>query len=304
MKHIFIINPAAGKGESHRLLLPRILRFVKIHGDDFEIHRTLNKQEVGAYVKSRASQGDPVRFYAVGGDGTICDVVNGLVGYPNAELGFIPCGSGNDFARNFALKELFFNLEALTRGEAHSVDVIKYNDHYCMNMLNVGADAQVVARSEELRKEGMAGSASYAKAALEIIPKAPEYEFEYAVEGGEIKREKFLLMAIGNGKFCGGGFRSCPEGSIDDGLLDIACVRSVPGLKLAPLLLKYRAGTYLHSRSAAPYFEYIKAKKFWLRPVDDVILSVDGELEQCPELSIEIVPKAINLVVPKGSKIL
>ena len=305
MKHIFIINPVAGKGDSARFVLPRVIKYVKTHGDNFEIHRSLNKQEIGSYVKTRASVGDPIRFYAVGGDGTVCDVVNGMAEFGNAELAVIPCGSGNDFARNFSHKEKFFDLDAQTNGKIEYIDVIKYNDSYSMNMLNVGADSEVVSASILLRKQGMSGSASYARAALSIIPKGPEYEFEYVTgPGSEKKAEKFMLVAMGNGKYCGGGFKSCPNAKINDGLLDVACIRAVQGWKLAPLLLKYHQGTYINDEAAKPYYEYVQTPEFWLRPISEATISVDGEVEQCPELHVKVLPHAIKFVVPKGSKLL
>ena len=120
----------------------------------------------------------------------------------------------------------------------------------------------------------------------------------------EKKTEKFMLVAMGNGKFCGGGFKSCPNAKINDGLLDVACIRAVQGWKLAPLLLKYHQGTYINDEAAKPYYEYVQTPEFWLRPISEATISVDGEVEQCPELHVKVLPHAIKFVVPKGSKLL
>lgn len=301
MKHVFIINPAAGKGDSENKILPMVIRYVKEHGDDFEIHRTLSAQEVTSYVKARAAKGDPIRFYAVGGDGTVCDVVSGMAEYGNAELAVIPCGSGNDFVKNFTHTENFLNLDKQVEGSIEYVDVIKYNDLYSMNMLNAGADCDVVAKSMELRRQGAGGVQSYIRAALDIIPKGPEYAMEYINENGEQVSEKLMLAAIGNGMFCGGGFKSCPDARINDGLMDIALVKPVHGLLLGKLLLEYRLGTYVKDKAAQPYFKYIQASEFYLKPLQEFNVSVDGEIHPFEEAHIKVIPRAVKVVIPKGS---
>ncbi|MBO4861926.1 MAG: diacylglycerol kinase family lipid kinase, partial [Firmicutes bacterium] len=124
MKHIFILNPVAGNGYAEKNLLPRIIAFLKTTDLDYEIHRSLNKEEIGTYVKQRASVGDEVRFYAIGGDGTLCDVVNGAIGFKNAEVAVIPCGTGNDFVRNFTGRENFLDIGRQLSGKVVPIDVI------------------------------------------------------------------------------------------------------------------------------------------------------------------------------------
>jgi len=305
MKHIFIINPAAGTGMSESSILPQLIKFIKEHGADFEIHRSLNKQEIGTYVRARASAGVPVRFYAVGGDGTICDVVNGMAEYGNAELAVIPCGSGNDFVRNFSHKENFLNIQNLVDGEIEHIDVIKYNDSYCMNMYNVGTDCDINAYSTELRAQGKyKGAMSYAVAAVKVLPKHKTYDLEYTDENGEHHREEVLLACVGNGKYCGGGFKPCPKASLVDGLLDVGIVRPLEGAKLMKMLLKYHQGTHIKGKDAEKYIRYMQMRDFRLIPHTEVNMCVDGETEKFVETYFKVIPRAIKFVVPKGSVLL
>jgi len=304
MKHIFIINPAAGKGDSENKILPQIIKFVKEKGDDFEIHRSLNKNEILKYVRSKASLGDPIRFYAVGGDGTICDVVSGMVEFGNAELAVIPCGSGNDFVRNFSHTENFLNLEKNVSGSIEYIDVLKWNDSYSLNMLNAGTDCDVVIKSAELRKKGVGGVKSYAQAALSILPNKPSYVFEYLDSNGILVQKELMLIAIGNGQYCGGGFKSCPIAKLNDGLMDIALIKPIHGPLLYKLLLKYRLGTYVNDKKAQQYFDYIQVPEFWIKPIGDINVSDDGEVYKFEETHISVLPKAIKFVVPQGSSLL
>ena len=300
MKHIFILNPVAGNGYAEKNLLPQIITYLKTTDLDYEIHRSLNKEEIGTYVRQRASAGDEVRFYAIGGDGTLCDVVNGAIGFDNAEVAVIPCGTGNDFVRNFTGRENFLDIQKQLAGRAEAIDVIKLNDAYSINMLNIGADCEVVARAAQIKSKS--GSWSYIRGALEILPKGPRYRMAYSFSGAEEKEEDLLLIAIANGHFCGGGFKSSPKASLTDGNLDILFARPVKGLKLIKLLAKYHAGTHLDDPSAADIITHIKTKSFRLRAIDKVSISVDGEVSPFTEAEITVAPKAIKFVIPEGSE--
>ena len=302
MKHIFILNPVAGNGYAEKNLLPRIIAFLKTTDLDYEIHRSLNKEEIGTYVKQRASVGDEVRFYAIGGDGTLCDVVNGAIGFKNAEVAVIPCGTGNDFVRNFTGRENFLDIGRQLSGKVVPIDVIKCGDSYSINMLNIGADCEVVVRAGQIKSKS--GSWSYIRGALEILPKGPRYRMVYTDESGEEHEEDILLCAIANGHFCGGGFKSSPKASLTDGNLDILIAKPVKGLKLMKLLAKYRAGTHLDDPDGADIITHIKTKTFKLRAIDKVNVSVDGEVSPFTEAEMTVVPGAINFVIPEGSEMI
>ena len=302
MKHIFILNPAAGNGYAERTLLPQIITYLKTTDLEYEIHRSLNKEEIGTYVRQRASAGDDVRFYAIGGDGTLCDVVNGAAGCANAEVGVFPCGTGNDFVRNFTGRENFLSIEKQIAGKAVPIDIIDLGGTYSINMLNIGADCEVVARAAQIKSKS--GSWSYIKGALEILPKGPRYRMAYSFDGSEETEEDLLLVAIANGHFCGGGFKSSPKASLTDGNLDILLAKPVKGFKLIKLLAKYRMGTHLDDPSAKDIITHVKARNFRLRAIDKVSVSVDGEVAPFTEAEISVVPGAIRFVIPEGSKML
>ena len=300
MKHFFVVNPVSGNGIAVKKYLPQLLSYLKDSDLDYEIHRSLNKEEIGTYVRQHASAGDDVRFYAVGGDGTLCDVVNGAVGFRNVEVGVIPCGTGNDFVRNFTNRENFRNFEKLVNGKAMPVDVLKVGDIYSINMLNIGADCEVVARAAQLKSRS--GSLSYIRGALDILPKNPKYKMVYTDESGTDHEEYLMLCAIANGHFCGGGFKSCPRASVDDGLMDVVIVRPVTGLRMLKLLLKYHNGTHLADKSAVDVIQYLQVRDFSLKPLDKVNVSIDGEVQPFTGADITIIPGAVKFVVPEGSE--
>ncbi|MBR6351569.1 MAG: YegS/Rv2252/BmrU family lipid kinase [Firmicutes bacterium] len=304
MKHIFIVNPVAGAADADSELTPKIQSYARKEGIDFEIHRTLNKQEVGSYSRQRAQQGESVRFYACGGDGTLCDVVNAVAGMKNVEVAVYPCGTGNDFVRNFTEKQNFLDFEKLIEGKAIPVDLIKHDRGYSINMLNIGVDCDVVVEADKIkRQKGLGGSASYIAGAFKVLSRGKTYHMSYE-EDGELKEEEFFLVAIGNGRYCGGGFCSNPDASINDGEMDILLIRPVRGLKMLQMLLKYRNGTHMQDKSADKFIIFKRTDHFKLYPSEPVNVSIDGEVLPFEGGEFSMEKGAVNIVVPKGSALL
>ncbi|MCF0150809.1 MAG: diacylglycerol kinase family lipid kinase [Firmicutes bacterium] len=303
MKHIFIVNPAAGSGTAEKKLLPLIRSAVSRSGFEYEIHRTLNKQETCDYVRQKASEGSPVRFYACGGDGTLNDVLCGMIGCANAQLAVIPCGSGNDFAKNFSDRKALWDLDAQMQGTPQPCDVIRYEGGYSLNMLNIGVDCDVAYRQTQIKNSVLGGPLSYVAAAVQVLSKSNTYRMRYRADGIE-KEEELMLCAIANGCFCGGGFKSAPKASVKDGMMDICIVRPVKGATLLKLLLKYHQGTHLQAKEAEGIVEYLQCRTFSLQPVSPVNVSVDGEVLAFSGSSFELLPGAVRIVVPKGAQLL
>ena len=303
MKHIFIVNPAAGNGGAITEITPAALKALKDKGDEYEIHRSLNKQEIHDYVRSRAESGEHIRFYACGGDGTINDVMCGLVGCPNAELAIVPCGSGNDFARNFTHQENFFNMEKQFNATLMDVDVIRAGETYAINMLNIGVDCDVVVAANASRNKFIKGSGAYLVGVLKVLPRAKGYKMRYELDDKVVEDELFLA-AVANGSYCGGGFKSSPVSELADGLIDVTIVRPVKGFKMLQMLLKYRQGTHLEDKDADLYINHFKCKKFSIEPLEEMYVSIDGEVNLFQPTEFEIMPKAVKLAIPEGSQLI
>lgn len=301
MKHIFIVNPAAGAADADAELTPKIRSYARKAGIDFEIHRTLNKQEVGVYCRQRSENGENVRFYACGGDGTLCDVANAVAKLPNVEIALYPCGSGNDFARNFTDPEKLLDFGSLIAGQAVPVDLIRHGSGYAVNMLNIGVDCDVVSEASELKRvRGLGGSMSYIVGAAKVLSRGRTYRMSYE-EDGRLKEEELFLAAIGNGRYCGGGFCSAPDAELDDGKLDILLIRPLRGLKMLQMLLKYRGGTHLKDKEADKYIIFKRVERFSLYPSEPVNVSIDGEVMPFEGGEFVSEPGAIRIVVPEGS---
>ena len=123
MKHIFVINPSAGSGAGVAKLKEKISALKC----DYEIYETTAHRDAVRFVKEYCEKNnEPVRFYACGGDGTLKEVAEGVIGYPHASFTVCPIGSGNDFVRYFGGAENFLDLEKLTEADNKISDIRKH----------------------------------------------------------------------------------------------------------------------------------------------------------------------------------
>lgn len=305
MKHIFVLNPVAGHGEALQVFLPKILEAVKESGVDYEIHRTMNVGDGTHFVKNRCleEKEEHLRFYAVGGDGTLNEVINGAMGFPNVEVAFIPSGTGNDFARGFSDHKRFRDIPSQLSGTAISIDVIRYNDRYAINMMNIGLDCAVVSEVNILKKKPLIkGPLAYMAGVGIVLIENQGFDLTVTLEDGQVHSGEYTLVAIGNGAYCGGGFKGVPRARLDDGLLDVSLISKANRRTVVPLLGLYRKGTHLDSKLAKGIITYVQCRSLHMKPNNEKEMQVciDGEIEFTTELSIDILPGAIRFSVPKG----
>ncbi|MBE6036769.1 MAG: diacylglycerol kinase family lipid kinase [Clostridiales bacterium] len=305
MKHIFVLNPVAGKGKAEKVLLPRIIEAAKNAGINYEIHRTINVGEATTYVRSKCEEepGEALRFYAVGGDGTISEVVNGLVGFENAEMAVIPSGSGNDFCRMFGSNKDFLNLDKQFNGTSRAVDLICYNGRYSVNMLNIGLDCAAAEKMAYYKENTvLGGTAAYVAGLLNVVIKNAGAKLKIRLDDGRVFDEEFTLLAIGNGAFCGGGFKGVPNAHVNDGLLDVSMIRKVTRLDFLQLVGKYHNGTHLDSKlvQKKDLVTYAQCKSLVLHTEPGTPICCDGEILHEEELQIDLIPQALRFVVPQG----
>ena len=147
MKHIFIINPAAGKKDNRQRVYTMAEALKRNHNLDVECMLTKSRGHATALTRAIAETGDYVRFYACGGDGTVNEIANGIAGFPNAAMTCIPIGTGNDFLKNFGkdAEPLFLDAENLWNGDVTPLDLIDCNGKYCLTIACTGTRVWCIA---------------------------------------------------------------------------------------------------------------------------------------------------------------
>ena len=297
MKHIFIINPAAGKGKS-RELIPFIEEYFKGRTDEYVIQVTEYPGHATKIAKDHAVNGE-CRIYSIGGDGTINEVVNGIAGTA-AALGVIPTGSGNDFLRSyqseFDIKDM---IVCTINGEERSIDLARVNDKYFINISSIGFDANVVFNADKFKKvPGITGSMAYLISIIYTIFQKRICDIKIDIDGKKIKM-KALLAAIANGKYYGGGIIPTPDAKLDDGLFDVCLVSDMSRIHIFSLFPKYMKG--LHGK--LKQVSFYKAKKISIESEDALCLNIDGEIISARTINFEILEKAIKVVFPAEGSI-
>lgn len=292
----------AGKGKHAEELVENIKRVCDERGVDYTLYRTTAIGNATEYVRDVCADTNnlPARFYACGGDGTLGEVVNGAAEVEGASIGIIPIGTGNDFVRNFGKKEDFFNIEAQLDGEEISIDLLKLNDSYAINMINIGFDCEVVKKTVKLKKSPLIPSKlAYIAGVVTTLLRKPGVEAEFSCDGSAPEKKKYLLTTFANGCFCGGGFHSNPAASLTDGVVDALFINNVSRIRFLTLVGSYKSGTHLVPKNAS-ILDNKKLKCIHMRFPQTQSVSVDGELFDFDELSIACVPSSLAFVVPAG----
>lgn len=315
MRHIFVINPKAGKEKNRQKFEAQILAAGEKLNKKVEIYETKSAGDAEDFVRRTCEAKDPdevIRFYACGGDGAVHEIANGIYGFENAEIGCVPMGTGNDFIRNFGTAKQFLDIEAQLMGESVDTDVIRYverregvdcKERYCMNMINIGFDCNVADLTATAKTWPLVnGSFAYLISVFIMLIKKEGANLRVEFDDGEVYDDKLLLMTAANGCFCGGGWKSNPVAEINDGIMDIGLIKDIPRRKFPGLLPKYQKGTHFDYKGIEDILIYKKAKKLTIYVNGgDVRICTDGEITRAKKVTLEMVPGAVKFAVPQGA---
>ncbi len=302
MKHIFIVNPAAGKEGAWKEAEAALS---KLSGKvDYEIYETKAPRDATAYIRAYCQNhpDEAVRFYACGGDGTLNEVACGVMGFANASMSCYPCGSGNDFVKVYG-KERFLNVEKLVNGVEHNVDVMRVNDTYSINVVNFGFDTCVCQTMINVRRKPLIGGKNaYTTGIVTALIKAMRTRCKITVDGEVVNDGDMLLCTIANGQYVGGAFRCAPRSDNEDGLLEICMVTPIKRLRFPKLLGPYTAGKHLEDPNFADCVNYWRGKSVTIEADEGFAVSNDGEIIHATRFDIENLPGAIRFAVPEEAE--
>lgn len=306
MKHIFIINPAAGKRDNTLELAAQIRETCTRRQLDYEIRLTEYPRHAVELVREAGlRQGShPVRFYACGGDGTLNEVACGAAGLPNAAITHLPCGSGNDFIKIFgADTEAFRQLDRLLEGEELALDYIRSDRGVSLNILTVGVDARIADGMQKYKRiPFLHGEMAYNASTVENVLRGLCERYTVEVDGVDYSGRCTLILA-GNGRFYGGGFCPVPEADPTDGLLEVLLIREVSLMTVMKVIGTYKAGRH---RELPQYITHLQAKSLRIaaQPGRQLTVNLDGEIVRCDSVSLEVAQDKLRFVVPKGVSLL
>ena len=300
MKHVFIINPNAGKYDSRQRIYDMADALREKHGLDVQCILTKKQGHATELARRLCDSGEELRFYACGGDGTVNEVANGVIGYDNAAMTVIPVGTGNDFLKNFGgAAPLFADAENLWDGPQFPMDAIDVNGRIALTIACSGIDARVAADVHKYSESPLLdGKTSYiASLAVNFLFKGIASHWTVTLDD-EVIEDDFSLVAVCNGRYYGGGFMPVAEARMDDGVLNTLVVKKVSRVTFAKFVGPYSKGEYSkfpeYAHCSTPQVIRIHSEK------PDIVTCLDGECMTNSDVTIRLSEKKLNFFGPEG----
>lgn len=305
--YFFIVNPRAGSGKTMYEWLPAERRLKRL-GIPCDIAMTDHKRHATALAQHAAAEGYR-RIIAVGGDGSLHEVFNGIcrwcaaTGVPTEEflIGVVPIGSGNDWIRSLGVpNDTTEVVNMIHRRSSGVMDVMRVKSSggktaYMANIGGVGFDSHVCKRVNTQKESGRRGKLIYLNSLRYTIFNLKSIYISVVADGEVVFTGLCYSVAFGNGKYSGSGMRQVPLAVMDDGLLDYTIIPKTPLLKVVKELPRLFNGT-LHQS------EYViggKCRSLQIVPMDEQsgdIFELDGEIEGWLPMSIEVTGHQINVI--------
>ena len=310
MKHYFLQNPNSGKNQKVDVIKECVIPAAEKAGIDYESYDTTCKGDATRFCHEKAEEakqaGENVRFYAVGGDGTLYEVVNGVVGYDNVEITVVPKGSGNDYIRLYGTEDQFLNVENLIDGIPLTVDALKVTDQdgkveYAINQASLGFDAEACSKQEAMKKlPGAIGHKTYVLGGLYCMFAKVYNKYRVFIDGEETWGP-FIQCTAWVGNYYGSGIKGGTFGDPTDGLLDFSVIHRVMSW---PFMFPY---LLLHWQQKFDYYQYpfVDYTRGKIMTIDGLgksyDVNVDGECRPVTKVTFESVPEAFTFILPNDT---
>ena len=295
-KALVVFNPQAGRGRGHKRA-QEVQAALQAAGIDYD---SVVSEARGHAIElaRRAALAGWELIVAAGGDGTINEVVNGLM-QAEAEgvasrLGVMPIGSGNDFAASLGIPlDLGQAAQRLARGQTRRIDVGQVNGRYFDN--NVGLAFEAMIGIEAHRITWLRGQPQYLLAVFRAMASYPFPVVDIYKDDGDRLAKQILMISVGNNRRNGGGFLVNPDAVADDGLLDLCIVDALPRLEILRLLPKAMKGTH----HGEPAVELTRSTRLVVESATPLPLHADGEILENDALRVEIAvePGRLEVIV-------
>jgi diacylglycerol kinase (ATP) len=294
-----ILNPYANRWISGQRQ-PELEASLQKYGLEYQIKLTEYPEHAVQLAKEAVETGN-TPLIAAGGDGTLSEVVNGLMQatpidqYPAGPIGFIPFGTANDLTDMLGLpRDLDTLCTIIVQGDTTTIDLGRVNGRFFNNNSAVGLEP--VISIENIRLKWLKGVVRYLVAALIGIFKNPTWEGKIKWDGQEYSGT-LALVSVGNSQRTGGVFYMTPNASLSDGFLDFVFAPSLGRLRLFQLLPKTQTGEHIHE----PEVQEHRTTTLTIHTNTPTPIQADGEVFEMgtTEIIYEIVPSALKVFAPK-----
>lgn len=285
----FILNPIAGKGKT-LVAIQKIKQYLSDKGISFDIHYTDYPRHATEITRKLTKEGGK-NIIAMGGDGTVNEVLNGFTDFETCSMGIIPCGTGNDFAKFIDLPfEPVKAMQVILERAPKHTDYLQLNGKRVMNVTGMGMDVAVLERCN--RMKFFKGKLQYLISLLITLLKFRWYRFKMSIDGGEEQDKTVMIIAACNGKYFGGGMPISPRSSIEDNFLNVIIVNKMKKRRIPLALIGMLKGKLLKY----DFVENILCKRITLKSLDGVnTVNMDGELVKNVEFDCQLMQNQLKV---------
>lgn len=291
-----ILNPYANRWNA-QARLEMVQAVITTAHLDADIYTTQGPGD-GRQAAQKAGEEGYQAVVAAGGDGTISEVINGLIVASGDEatlpFGIFPIGTANDLSDNLGLsRELDVVAASFAVGHTRQIDAVRVNDHYFVNNCALGMEPLVTVENTKIKR--LSGNARYVVALIRALIKLKAWQMRVTWDDGQYEGP-VILLSVCNGARTGGLFYLAPDAKLDDGLIDMVLGPDMPRLTILTLLPRLLNGSHIHH----PKVQYVHARRIHVESNPATPIHADGELfaDSLTEVDYEILPGKITLLAP------
>ena len=310
-KWLVVVNPMASVGKSGKDW-PLIKQTLVNEGIEFDDVLTEYPRHAIEIVRNAIVEKGYRKFISVGGDGTNNEVINGIftqdvVPTNEITMATMPIGTGNDWRRTFDIPLEYDEVAKIIKAEykfAHDIGKLTYYDdgdtriRYFLNAAGTGLDEMVCHSTNIMKQQGKGGTIRYLISLVKCILTYKVTRVQLTIDDELVFDDYILNLSIGNGRFNGGGMMTMPKAIPDDGLLDITVIKKVSIFKFAANVKHVYDGSFINKIEEVKTY---RGKKIHIVSIPPHSLKVETEGENLNNspFDFEVLPKAINMVIPK-----
>ena len=221
-----------------------------------------------------------------------------MIGLAHCAFAPIPIGTGNDFIKYFGKEatERFSNIELFLNGTRDKIDVLMANGTCCVNIASAGFDAMVAKKVELFRKiPFINGETAYNLSLAYCFFTSVKCNMGFEIDGERYPNNDYIFAVIANGMYYGGGFKASPISNIKDGFIDFITIPSIPRFKMLSMIESYRKGEHLDKYE---FISHKRCKNVRILSDKEIPFNIDGNITMLKNPYIEIIPKAVEIVLP------
>ena len=291
--YTLIINPESGQGAAIQNL-PAVQAELDARGLEYQVQKAMTADAATEYAR-RACSENVEGVIAIGGDGTLFQIVNGMHS-DTVPMIFIPCGTGNDFIKSLKLPtDPVAALKAQLDAPVSQIDVGRMNEIRFLNVSGTGFDVDVLRNAEKYKKKHK-GLKAYLYALVDALKTYRPMKAMVSIDDGPEEYAAFAILSIGNGRYFGGGMKAVPYAEVADGLFDVVIVKPVRKFMILPLLVLYIAGKHIAIKLAV----LKRCRRLTIRR-EGMTINLDGELRNADYACFELLKGALAVRIPQNN---